>query len=234
MSDPVTLDLYTAATPNGFKVSIALEELELPYRVNVIDLRHGDQFKPDFLRFSPNNKIPALIDHDGPGGKELAVFESGAILVYLADKTKRLLPVAGAARYDALAWLFFQVGGTGPMFGQAHHFRNYAAEKISYAIERYTNEAKRLLGVMDRRLSEAKYLGGDDYSVADIANFPWVRGYERLGIETAAFPHLNRWISLLDARPAVQRGITKPPRNDAPMDERAREVLFGKTQYDRR
>ena len=234
MTDLPSIDLYTAATPNGFKASIALEELELPYRVQVVDLRQGEQFKPEFLRISPNNKIPAIVDREGPGGAQIAVFESGAILVYLAEKTSRLLPRAPAARYAALEWLFFQVGGTGPMLGQAHHFRNYAPEKIPYAIDRYTNEARRLFGVLDRRFAEARYLAGDEYSIADIANFPWVRGYDRLGIDQAGFPHLNRWIAELEARPAVQRGLAKPPRNDAPMDSKAREVLFGKTQYERR
>ncbi len=225
------IDLHTAATPNGFKVSIALEELALPYRVVPIDLRRGAQFAPDFLAISPNNKIPAIVDHDAA---DLALFESGAILVYLAEKTGKLLPKTGVARYAAFQWLFFQVGGTGPMLGQAHHFRNYAPEKIQYAIDRYTNEGKRLFGVLDRRLSAATYLAGDEYTIADIANLPWLVGYARLGIDIADFPHLGRWMEALKTRPAVQKGLATPPSSDAPMDEKAREALFGKAQYERR
>src|SRR5579884_2057065 len=177
------IDLYTAATPNGFKASIALEELGLDYRAHVVDLRRGEQFAPDFLRISPNNKIPAIVDAEGPGGRELALFESGAILVYLAEKTGRLLPEEGPARYAALSWLFFQVGGTGPMLGQAHHFRQYAPEKVPYAIELYTNEAKRLYGVLYRRLSAAEYLAGDEYTIADVANLPWLLASERQGVD---------------------------------------------------
>jgi GST-like protein len=228
------LDLYSAATPNGFKVSIALEELALPYELKVVDLRSGGQFAPDFLRISPNNKIPAIVDHDGPEGGEMAVFESGAILVYLAEKTGRLLAKEGRLRYVALEWVFFQVGGTGPMIGQLGHFRTYAPEKIPYAIDRYGNETKRLYGVLDRRLSEVPYLAGDQYTIADIANLPWLLSYERQGIDLSAFPHVARWMSALKARPAVERGLSKPPRNDAPMDDKAREVLFGKGQYERR
>lgn len=222
------IELYTAPTPNGFKVSIALEELGLPYRVQVVDLRRGDQFAPGFLRISPNNKIPAIVDG------EQSVFESGAILVYLAEKTGRLLARSGPARWAALEWLFFQVGGVGPMLGQVHHFRSYAPEKIPYAIDRYTNEARRLYGVVDERLSHARYLAGDEYSIADIANLPWLLGHERQGVEIAPYPHLRRWLDELTARPAVQKGLSVPPRSDAPMDERAREMLFGKTQYERR
>jgi len=222
------IDLYTAPTPNGFKVSIALEELGLPYRVQVVDLRRGDQFEPDFLRISPNNKIPAIVDGEQP------LFESGAILVYLAEKTGRLLARSGPARWAALEWLFFQVGGVGPMLGQVHHFRSYAPEKIPYAIDRYTNEAKRLYGVVDKRLSQARYLAGDEYSIADIANLPWLLGHERQGIDIAEYPHLRRWLDELEARPAVQKGLSVPPRSDAPMDDKAREMLFGKMQYERR
>jgi len=225
------IDLYTAGTPNGFKISIALEELGLPYEVHAIDLRKGEQFAPSFLEISPNNKIPAIVDRDL---QSIAVFESGAILVYLAEKTGKLLARSGAARYAALQWLFFQVGGVGPMMGQAGHFRVYAPEKIPYAIERYTNEVKRLYDVVDRRLRQARYLAGDDYSVADIANLPWLLGYARLDIDLAAFPHLSRWMVELNARPAVARGLMVPARNDAPMDERAREALFGREQYKRR
>jgi GST-like protein len=221
------IDLYTAPTPNGFKVSIALEELELPYRVHVVDLRSGAQFAPAFLKISPNNKIPAIVDG------ELSIFESGAILVYLAEKAGRLLPVSGPGRYATLQWLFFQMGGIGPMLGQVHHFRNYAPEKIPYAIDRYTNEGKRLFGVVDRRLSETRYLAGAEYSIADIATMPWMRLHKNQGIEIAEYPNVARWIAEIEARPAVKKGLAVPPQSDAPMDEKAREALFGQTQYQR-
>ncbi|MDP9150182.1 MAG: glutathione binding-like protein [Myxococcota bacterium] len=207
------IDLYTASTPNGFKISIALEELALPYAVHLVDIRAGDQFKAEFSRISPNNKIPAIVDDDGPGGRELTVFESGAILVYLAEKTGRLLAASGSARYAALEWLFFQVGGTGPMLGQAHHFRSYAPEKIPYAIERYTNEAKRLYGVLDRRLSQVQYLAGEEYTIADVANLPWLLSHERQGVNIAEFGHVGRWMTELRARPAVARGLAVPPKH---------------------
>jgi GST-like protein len=222
------IDLYTAATPNGFKISIALEELALPYRAIAVELRRGEQFAPDFLRISPNNKIPAIVDHDAG---DLSVFESGAILVYLAEKTGQLLPPSGPTRVAALEWLFFQVGGTGPMLGQAHHFRSFAPEKLPYAIERYTNEAKRLFGVLDRRLAQVPFLAGDAYSIADIANLPWLLGYGRLEIDITAYPHLAAWIERLKARPAVVRGLAVPPPSQMPMDEKARDVLFGKGQH---
>jgi GSH-dependent disulfide-bond oxidoreductase len=222
------IDLYTAATPNGFKVSIALEELGLPYTVKPVNLRTGEQFKPEFLRISPNNRIPAIVDG------EISVFESGAILVYLAEKTGRLLAPSGPARYRALEWAFFQVGGTGPMLGQAHHFRNYAPEKIPYAIDRYTNEAKRLYNVVDRRLGESKYLAGDEYTIADIINLPWLLLSVNQGIDVSEVPNVVRWMDELKARPAVARGLAVPPRSDAPMDEKAREALFGKQQYEKR
>jgi GST-like protein len=226
------IDLYSAATPNGFKVSIALEELGLPYTVCVVDLRRGEQFAPDFLRISPNNKIPAIVDK---AAGEFPIFESGAILTYLADKTGRLLPKEGRDRYVALEWLFFQVGHVGPTLGQLHHFRDYATEKLPYPIERFANEAKRVYGVLERRLSESKYLGGAEYTIADIANLPWLLGHARHGVNVPAdYPNLARWIDELKARPAVERGLLIPPRNDAPMDDKAREVLFGKTQYERK
>ena len=222
------LVLYTAATPNGFKVSIALEELGLPYEVKHVDLRHGEQFAPDFLRISPNNKIPAIVDG------ETSVFESGAILTYLADKTGKLLPASGPARYRALEWMFFQVGHVGPMMGQSNHFRRYAQEKIPYAVDRYTSEVHRLYGVVDGRLGESRYLAGDEYTMADILNFPWLRLYKGHDVDLAHFPHVARWLDELHARPAVQRGLAVPPHDDRPMDEKAREMLFGKTQYQRR
>jgi GSH-dependent disulfide-bond oxidoreductase len=225
------IDLFTAATPNGFKASIALEELGLPYAIRAVDLRQGEQLRPEFLRISPNNKIPAIVDHDAG---DLAVFESGAILTYLAEKTGRLLPRGGAARYAALQWVFFQVGHVGPALGQLNHFAHYAVEKVPYAVERFQNEARRVYGVVDRRLAEVPYLAGSEYTIADIANLPWLLGHARYGIDLAEVPHFARWMEELKARPGVARGLAVPPRNDAPMDEKAREVLFGKTQYERR
>ena len=168
------IELHAWPTPNGFKISIMLEEVGLPYEVRPIDIGKGDQFDPEFLRISPNNKIPAIVDTDGPGGSSISVFESGAILIYLAEKTGKLLPTSGPARYPVLEWVMFQMGGIGPMLGQAHHFRHYAPEPIPYAIDRYTNEANRLYGVLDRRLRDREWLAGD-YSIADIATMPWLR-----------------------------------------------------------
>jgi GST-like protein len=226
VSEPI--DLYTAPTPNGFKISIALEELELPYRVHLVNLREGAQFAPEFLKISPNNKIPAIVDGT------MSLFESGAILVYLAEKTGRLMPTSGPGRYATLQWLFFQMGGIGPMLGQAHHFRNYSVEKLQYAIDRYTNEAKRLFGVVDKRLSDSAYLAGPEYTIADIAAMPWMRLHKGQGVDIAEYPHVARWIAQIEERPAVKKGLSVPPRSDAPMDDKAREALFGKSQYQRR
>jgi len=225
------IKLYTAPTPNGFKISIALEEMGLPYEVIPVDIRKGEQFAPEFLRISPNNRIPAIVDVEHG---EQSVFESGAILMYLAEKTGKLLPASGPARVATLEWLFFQVGNTGPMFGQAHHFRSYSPEKIPYAIDRYTNESKRLYGVLDRRLAQVEYLAGSEYTIADVANFPWARKPQNRGADIAEYPHLARWLDAMEARPAVKKGLTVPPRDDEPMDAAAREVLFGRAQYERR
>ena len=229
------IDLYTWPTPNGHKIHIMIEELGLPYTVIPIDIGRGDQFAPAFLAISPNNKMPALVDRDGPGGKPYAVFESGAILMYLAEKTGRFMPKDAAGRYDVIQWLMFQMGGVGPMFGQAHHFRSYAPDPIPYAIERYTNEAGRLYGVMDRRLGQVEYLAGD-YSIADMACFPWCRSYEGQGQRLEDFPHVKRWFEVIGARPAVKRGleVLADRRREGPMDEKAREMLFGSAQYQRR
>ena len=229
------IDLYTWPTPNGHKIHIMLEEVGLEYRVIPVDISAGDQFDPEFLAISPNNKMPAIVDHDGPGGEPYPMFESGAILMYLAEKTGKLMPDDTAGRYRVIQWLMFQMGHIGPMLGQAHHFRIYAPEKIDYAYERYTNEAGRLYGVMNRRLGEAEYLA-EEYSIADIACFPWIRRYERQGQSLEDFPHLKRWFETIDARPAVQRGLkvladrTRP----GPMSDKEREMLFGTTQYQRR
>jgi len=230
------IDLYSWATPNGHKVHIMLEETGIPYRVHGVNIRTGEQFAPEFLRISPNNRIPAIVDPDGPAGRPLSLFESGAILVYLAGKSGKLLPQDLNDRYTALQWLMWQMGGVGPMFGQANHFRAYAVEKIAYAIERYTNEANRLTGVLDRRLAEARFLAGDEYSIADIAVFPWMRNAERRGIDMNAYPNAKRWFDEIAARPAVQRGVKVlvAESDRAPLDDRAREVMFGKTQFERR
>jgi GSH-dependent disulfide-bond oxidoreductase len=229
------IQVYSWATPNGHKVHVMLEECGLPYEAIPIDIGAGDQFKPDFLRISPNNKIPAIVDPDGPDGKPIALFESGAILLYLAAKTGRFLPAGDREKYEVLQWLMFQMGGVGPMLGQAHHFRGYAQEKLKYAIDRYSNEAKRLYGVIDRRLGESEWLGGAEYSIADIATFPWLRSWERQGIVLEDYPRLKAWFQRIEARPAVQRGVQVLAALRKPItDEKAREVLFGKTQYERR
>ena len=229
------ITVYSWATPNGHKVHIMLEECGLPYRTVAVDIGAGDQFKPDFLAISPNNKIPALVDPDGPGGRPISLFESGAILLYLAAKTGRFLPDDLAARYEVLQWLMFQMGGVGPMLGQAHHFRLYAPEKIPYAIDRYTNEARRLYGVMDKRIAKSRYIGGPEYGIADMAIFPWLRSWKNQGIEWNDFPNLKGWFDEIAARPAVQRGVEVLAAQRKPqMDDKAREILFGSTQYERR
>jgi GSH-dependent disulfide-bond oxidoreductase len=226
------IDVYSWATPNGHKVHIMLEECGLPYRVHAIDIGKGEQFTPEFLAISPNNKIPALVDSDGPDGKPISLFESGAILLYLAAKTGRFMPEDTRGKYEVLQWLMFQMGGVGPMLGQAHHFRIYAPEKIPYAVERYTNEAGRLYGVMDKRLAKSKYLGGAAYSIADIAVFPWLRSWKNQGIDWADHPHLKGWFDEIGARPAVKRGVeVLAGERKALTDDKAREVLFGATQY---
>jgi GST-like protein len=230
------IDAYSWATPNGHKVHLMLEETGLQYQVHAVNIRVGDQFKPEFLAISPNNRIPAIVDQEGPGGKPLALFESGAILIYLAEKSGMLLPHEPHARYTALQWLMWQMGGIGPMFGQANHFRGYAVEKIPYAIERYTNEANRLTHVLDKRLIDAQFCAGDEYSIADIAIFPWMRSAGNRGIDLAQYPNVQRWFDVISARPAVQRGlkVLESVHVNAPHDEKSREILFGKTQFQRR
>ena len=227
------IDLYTSPTPNGFKVSIMLEETAQPYTVIPIDINKGDQFDSEYLKLNPNNKIPTIVDSDGPDGVPYTVFESGAILMYLAEKSGLLMPTDLGGRYLVVQWLMFQMGSIGPMLGQAHHFRRYAPEPIAYAIDRYTNEAKRLYRVMDRRLGEAEYLAGE-YSVADIACFPWIRPYRRQGQDLEDYPNLKRWFDAIDNRPAVQQGLQVPSGGrsvSADMDETARSILFGTAQY---
>jgi GSH-dependent disulfide-bond oxidoreductase len=229
------IEVYSWATPNGHKVHIMLEECALPYRVHAVDIGAGDQFTPEFLAISPNNKIPAITDPDGPGGQPIHLFESGAILMYLAAKTGRFLSKDLRGRWDALQWLMFQMGGVGPMLGQAHHFRMYAPEKIPYAIERYSNEAKRLYGVMNKRLAKSKYIAGPEYGIADIAIFPWLRSWKNQGIDWNDHPHLRGWFDEIAARPAVMRGVEVLAARHKPIsDEQSREVLFGKTQYQSR
>jgi GSH-dependent disulfide-bond oxidoreductase len=203
------IDFYTWTTPNGRKISIMLEETGLPYRVHAIDISKGDQFKPEFVAINPNSKIPAIVDPDGPDGKPISIFESGAILIWLAEKTGQFLAADQRRRSETLQWLMFQMGGVGPMFGQAHHFRKFAPEPVPYAIERYTKEAQRLYGVLDRRLAEAPYLAGD-YSIADMATYPWVARHEWQGVSLDEHPNVKRWFEAIGARPAVQRGMAVP------------------------
>jgi len=228
------IEVYSWATPNGHKVHIMLEECGLPYRVIPVDIGAGDQFKPEFLAISPNNKIPAIVDPQGPEGAPISLFESGAILVYLASKTGKFMPESTTERYEVLQWLMFQMGGVGPMLGQTHHFRIYAPEKIEYAIDRYTNEAKRLYGVMDKQLANNRYIAGSQYSIADISIFPWLRSWKNQGIDWNDYPHLKGWFDEIAARPAVQRGVEVLANRRKPItDDRSREVLFGALQYQR-
>ena len=229
------IDLYSWATPNGHKIHIMLEETGLPYRVHPVNIGAGDQFKPEFLRISPNNKMPAMIDSDGPDGKPMSMFESGAMLLYLASKTGKFLPENIRDRWSTLQWLMFQMGGVGPMLGQAHHFLGYAPEKIPYAMNRYSKEANRLYGVMDRRLAESKFIACGEYTIADMAIMPWLRYPERQGVDIADYPHVKKWFDGIAARPAVQRGLAVlADRRKPVMDDKAKEMLFGATQYQKR
>jgi len=199
------IDLYTFTTPNGRKASVMLEEVGLPYTTHKIDISNGEQFNPEFIAINPNSKIPAIVDRDA----NLSVFESGAILIYLAEKTGKLLPTEPKARYAVLQWLMFQMGGVGPMFGQFNHFKKFAPEKIPYAINRYEKETLRIYGVLDKQLEEQEFLGGD-YSIADIATYPWVAIYEFQGLTLNEHPHLKRWVETIRERPAVQKGMQVP------------------------
>jgi GSH-dependent disulfide-bond oxidoreductase len=228
------IDVFSWPTPNGHKVHIMLEECGLAYRAIPVNIGAGDQFKPEFLKISPNNKIPAITDPHGPDGKPISLFESGAILLYLAAKTGKFLPAMDRAKYEVLQWLMFQMGTVGPMLGQTHHFRLYAPEKVEYAINRYSNEAKRIYGVIDSRLAQHTYLGGSDYSIADIATFPWLRSWERQGVVLADYPRLQAWFNKMAERPAVQRGVKVMAELRRPITgDKEREILFGKTQYER-
>ncbi|AOW13637.1 glutathione S-transferase [Hydrogenophaga crassostreae] len=233
------IQVYSWPTPNGHKVHIMLEECGLrlgrDWQVHPINIGLGDQFSPEFLKISPNNKIPALVDPIGPDGKPISLFESGAILLYLAAKTGRLLPKSDRQKFETLQWLMFQMGGVGPMLGQAHHFRIYAPEKIDYAYDRYTKEAKRLYGVMNKQLEDRPFIAGKQYTVADIAIFPWVRSWQNQGIEWKDHPSLKAWFDRVAARPAVQRGVAVLADARKPLtDDKARNALFGKGQYKKR
>lgn len=229
------IDVYTWPTPNGHKVHIMLEETGLAYRVHPVAIDSGEQFRPEFLKISPNNKIPAIVDSDGPGGEPISMFESGAILIYLAAKTGRLLPENLRDRWSTLQWLMFQMGSIGPMLGQAHHFNGYAQEKLEYAIRRYTNEANRLYGVLDQRLSQSEYVACAEYTIADIAIMPWLRSHKRQGVDMERYPNVKRWFDAINARPAVQRALAvlAERRREGPMSDKARENLFGAAQYQR-
>ncbi|MDC0112524.1 glutathione binding-like protein [Burkholderiaceae bacterium] len=233
------IDIYSWATPNGHKVHIMLEEcgqrLGRDWQAHPINIGTGDQFQPAFLEISPNNKIPAMVDPKGPNGKPMHLFESGAILLYLASKFNRFLPKSDAAKFETLQWLMFQMGGVGPMLGQAHHFRIYAPEKIDYAYDRYTNEAKRLYGVLDKQVQKHPYIAGKQYTVADIATFPWLRSWQNQGIDWKNYPALKDWFERVSERPAVKRGgIVLAHLRKPLVDDQARQALFGKDQYVKR
>jgi GST-like protein len=234
------IDLYSETTPNGQKIHIMLEETGLDYRIIWVDIDRGEQFEPVFLKISPNNKIPAIVDHDGPGGKEISVFESGAILLYLADKTGQFLPKEPRARIEALQWLFWQMGGFGPMLGQAHHFNVYAPMRpdgpvvLPYAQERYTNEAARLYSVLDRKLGEGVYVAAGEYTIADMAIFPWCRLHDRQGQNLDDFPNVKRWFEQIAARPAVARDMDKLEDVVEGFDEETWSASFGAEQYKHR
>jgi GST-like protein len=221
------IDLYYWPTPNGWKITMALEELELPDRVVPVDMGRGGQHAPDFVRLSPNRRMPAIVDHDPEGGGTIEIFESAAILQYLGDKTGKLLPSRGQARYEVLAWVAWQVAGLGPMAGQLHHFKSYAPTTIDYAIDRYTKEVNRLYGVLDARLEGREFLCGE-LSIADLASYPWILP-EAHGQDLASFPNLARWYRTMRARPAIQRGRKVGVELARPMDEEAKKVLFGQT-----
>ena len=225
------IDLYYWPTPNGHKITMFLEETGIPYTLVPVNIGAGEQFKPDFLEIAPNNRMPAIVDHAPPGGGErVSVFESGAILLYLAEKTGRFLPKDTSGRFKVLEWLFWQMGGLGPMAGQNHHFSAYAPEKLPYAIDRYVRETNRLYGVLDRRLGDAEFVGGD-YSIADMAAYPWIVPYERQGQRLEDFSNLKRWFESIRARPATIAAYQKAEAFNRPaqMSEEEKKVLFGQT-----
>ncbi len=226
------IDLYYWTTPNGHKISLFLEEAGLDYCLHPVNIGKGEQFSDEFLEIAPNNRIPAIIDrHPGDGGQPLALFESGAILEYLADKSGKFLAPSGRERYVTLQWLYWQVGGLGPMAGQNHHFRNYAPDRIDYAIERYLKETARLYGVLDKRLEDHDYVAGDDYTIADMAIWPWIKPYAKQGQELEDFPSLQRWFEKIARRDGIKRAYARAeevnPEDGVTMDEEARRHLFG-------
>ena len=223
------IELHYWPTPNGWKITIMLEELGVPYEVRFVNIGAGEQFKPEFLAISPNNRMPAMVDPEGPGGEPISVFESGAILQYLGRKFGRFYPSEERQRVAVEEWLFWQVGGLGPMAGQAHHFRNYAPEKIAYGIDRYTNEVHRLYGVMNTRLKDNAYLGGAEYTIADMACVGWIKPYKNQGQDIEEFPHLKRWFEEVMGRPAVEKGLAvgQERRMNLANDQDAQKVLFG-------
>jgi GST-like protein len=226
---PKPIDLYYWPTPNGFKISIMLEECKLPYNLKPVNIAKGEQFNPDFLKIAPNNRMPVIVDPQGPGGKPISIFESGAILQYLGRKTGRFYPKDERGRVEVDQWLFWQVGGIGPMAGQVHHFKNYARETLHYAIARYVDEVNRLYGVMNKRLADREYIAGK-YSIADMACVGWVNGWERQGQDIEQFPHLKRWLATAKARPAVARGMALGlalRQNIDMKDPKVQAVLFG-------
>ena len=227
------IDLHYWPTPNGHKITLLLEEAGLSYRIIPVDIGRGEQFRPEFLAIAPNNRMPAIVDHEpADGGEPVSVFESGAILLYLADKTGQLIPDDLRGRAEVLQWLFWQVAGLGPMAGQNHHFANYAPERLPYAVDRYVNETNRLYGVLDQRLADRPFVAGEAYSIADMASYPWIVPHENQGQRLSDFPHLERWFRAIAARPATIRAYAvgeKYRRRDATVDEEARKVLFGQT-----
>lgn len=225
MSAPINLYFWT--TPNGYKISIALEEMGLDYTVIPVNIGRGEQFEPRFLKISPNNKIPAIVDPDGPGGREVSVFESGAILIYLAEKSGQFLPTEPVARLDVLQWLMWQMAGFGPMLGQLHHFKDYAPEKIEYGIERYLHEGERLYGVLDSQLEGKDFVCGE-LSIADFAIYPWTLDHENEGIPMQDYPNVAKWCERMSVREAVKRGLALLEGEDTTLDDEAREHLFGK------
>jgi GSH-dependent disulfide-bond oxidoreductase len=238
------IDVYFWPTPNGYKVTVMLEELGLKYNLIPVNIGRGEQFKPEFLKISPNNRMPAIIDPEGPGGKPFAIFESGAILMYLAEKYGKLMPAETRRKYEVVEWLMFQMASVGPMLGQAHHFRLYAPEKLQYAIDRYTNEARRIYNVIDKRLSEVAYLAGE-YSIADIAVYPWLVPHGMQGQNLDDTPNLKRWYEEIRSRPAVQRGFAvmadevakmreAAAARQRPHDQESWNNLFGNKQFEKR
>jgi GST-like protein len=225
------IDLYYWPTPNGHKVTMFLEEAGLPYTIKPINIGKGEQFAPDFLKIAPNNRMPAIVDHEPQGGGTLSLFESGAILLYLAEKTGRFIPKEMCGRYETLQWLFWQMGGLGPMLGQNHHFSQYAPEKIDYAIKRYVNETNRLYGVLDRRLADREFIAGPDYSIADMASYPWIVPWEKQGQNIDEHPHLKRWFHAIAERPATKAAYDRAPEVNPDfgktMSEDAKKVMFG-------